>query len=88
MENILRERYHDLYKVPKIISDLPIDFPKCFPSNSIKQAFIFAKKGVENGKHLLLIGKEEIGLTQTAKWISSFFSKNKKEINRQILIYH
>jgi len=79
MENILQEKYIDLYKDPKIVSDLPIDFPKCFPSNSIKQAFEFAKMGVENGKHLLLVGKEEIGLTQTAKWISSYFSKNKKE---------
>ena len=67
MENILRERYPDLYKVPNIISDLPIHFPKCFPSNSIKQAFEFAKKGVENRKHLLLVRKEEIGLTQTTK---------------------
>ena len=79
MENILQEKYRDLYKPPGELSNLPIDFPKCFPSNSIKQAFEFAKMGVENGKHLLLIGKEEIGLTQTAKWISSYFSKNKKE---------
>jgi len=35
--------------------------------------------GVENGKHILLVGNEEIGLTQTAKWISYYFSKNKKE---------
>ena len=79
MENILQEKYPDLYKDPNEVSNLPIDFPKCFPSDSIKQAFEFAKMGVENGKHLLLVGKEEIGLTQIAKWISSYFSKNKKE---------
>ena len=79
MEDILKKKYPYLYKDCNIISDLPSDFPKCFPSSSIKKAFQFAKIGVENGKHLLLVGKGEIWLTQIAKWISAYFSKNKKE---------
>ena len=78
MENILK-KYPDLYKECNTISDLPDDFPKCFQSSTINKTFQFAKMGVENGKHILLAGEEEIGLTQIAKWISSYFSKNKKE---------
>lgn len=95
IENILQEKYPDLYQNPNLVSDLPIDFTKYFPSNSIKQAFESAKMGVENGKQLLLVGKEEISLTQIAKYISSYFSKiEKKKIiylyslrKPQLLIY-
>ena len=79
MENILKEKYPNLYNDSRSLENLPDDFPKCFPSNTLKKIFKYAKMGVENGKHLLLVGKEEIGLTQVAKWISSYFSKNKKE---------
>ena len=79
MENIIKRKYPNLYKDSNEIMDLPFDFPKCFHSSSIKKAFQFAKMGVRNGKHFLLVGQEEIGLTQIAKWISSYFSNNKKE---------
>ena len=79
MQNILEEKYKDLYKKPGEFPDLPSDFPKCFHSNSLKQAFLFAKIGIENGRHILFVGEEEIGLTQIAKWISYYFSENKNE---------
>lgn len=79
MQSILKDKYPDLYKDPKEVSDLPLDFPKCFPSKSIKRVFHFAKMGVENGKHLLIVGNEEIGLTQVAKWILHIFLKIKKK---------
>ena len=79
MEHILKKNYKDLYNDSSTIENLPPEFPKCFPSNSLKKVFQYAKMGIKNGKHLLLVGKEEIGLTQIAKWISSYFSKNKKE---------
>ena len=50
MENIFQEKYPDLYKDLNEMSNLPIDFPKCFHSDSLKQAFQFAKMGVENEK--------------------------------------
>ena len=79
MESILKEKYTDLYKNSNDILELPENFPKCFHSTSLKKAYQFSKLGVENGRHLLFVGEEEIGLTQTAIWISSYFSKNKKE---------
>lgn len=45
MENILLEKYKDLYKDPNKISNLPIDFPNCFPFDSIKQVFEITKMG-------------------------------------------
>ena len=79
IQNILKEKYKDLYKESDNLPDLPPDFPKCFHSETLKQAFLFAKIGIENGKHLLFVGEEEIGLTQIAKWISYYFSENKTE---------
>ena len=62
IESILKEKYPDLYKDPNEIPNLPVDFPKCFPSTSIRQVVQFAKMEVENGKHILLVGNEEIGV--------------------------
>lgn len=79
MQKLLSEKYEELYQDQTILPDLLSDFPKCFKSNTLKKAFKFAKMGIESGKHLLFIGNEEIGLTQIAKWISYYFSKNKEE---------
>ena len=79
MQNILKNNYPDLFENLKTLPDLPKDFPKCFPSKSLKQAFRYAKLGIESGKHLLFVGKEEIGLTQIAQWISYYFSNKKNE---------
>ena len=79
MQNILKNNYPDLFENLQTLPDLPKDFPKCFPSKSLKQAFRYAKLGIESGKHLLFVGKEEIGLTQIAQWISYYFSNKKNE---------
>ena len=79
MQDILRKKYPELSQNSPIPPSLPDKFPKCFQSKSLKQAFQFAKLGINSGKHLLFVGNEEIGLTQIAKWISHYFSKNKKE---------
>ena len=79
MQELLKEKFPELSSNSTILRNLPDDFPKCFQSKSLKQAFKFAELGINNGKHLLFVGNEEIGLTQIAKWISYYFSKNKKE---------
>ena len=35
MQDLLKEKYPDLYKDSNEVVDLPDDFPKCFHSNSI-----------------------------------------------------
>lgn len=77
MIKILSEKCGELCRDQSILSYLPIDYPKFFKSNSLKKAFKFAKIGIESDKHLLFVGKEEIGLTQLSKWISYYFSKKK-----------
>ena len=79
MQNILKKNYPDLFEDLKALPNLPKDFPKCFQSKALRQAFQFAKLGIESGKHLLFVGKEEIGLTQIAQWISYYFSNKKNE---------
>ena len=79
MQDLLKKKYNELSKNTNILPQLPENFPKCFQSKALKQAFQFAKLGIESGKHLLFVGKEETGLTQIAQWISHYFSKNKEE---------
>ena len=66
IQEILRNKYNYLYKEQNILPDLPDKFPKCFQSNTLKKAFQIAKMAIDSGKHLLFVGKEEIGLTQIA----------------------
>ena len=85
MQEILRNKYNYLYKEQNILPDLPDKFPKCFQSNTLKKAFQIAKMAIDSGKHLLFVGKEEIGLTQIAKWISYYFSDNKDKKDNNFL---
>lgn len=67
-------------ELPKkeIIPDLPKDFPKCYHSLSVKRAFYYSKIAFENGRHIIITGKQGDGLTQIAKWIAEYNSKNKQ----------
>ena len=80
MQKFLQKECPLLYKNPNEVNELPFDFPKCFPSFVLKRALQFAKMTIENGKHLLIVSKEEKGLTQIAKWISLYFSKKNQKI--------
>ena len=51
----------------------------CFHSESLKSVFYYSKISLENGRHILLVGKKGCGLTQIGKWISEAFSKNKEK---------
>ena len=79
MQKILKKDFQELSKSSSDLPNLPKDFPRCFQSKALKQAFQFAKLGINSGKHLLFVGEEETGLTQIAQWISYYFSKNRKE---------
>ena len=44
-------------------------------------------RGGENGKHLLLVGKEGSGLTQVAKWFSWYFTPEEKRKENFLFIF-
>lgn len=77
---LLKKEYILLFKDFRTISELPDDFPKCYSNFSLKKAFYFSKIARQNGRHLLIIGKEGSGITQIAKWFSWYFTP---EANRK-----
>lgn len=80
MKKMLSSNYKILYD-KEDFPDLPKDFfQNCFQSESIKRAYHYSKIAFENGRHVLFTGKQGIGLTQIAKWISLYYSRNKKDI--------
>ena len=70
---LLTNEFKNLYK-DEIIQELPENFPKCYHSLTIKRAFHYSKIAFENGRHLLITGKQGNGLTQIAKWIAEYYS--------------
>ena len=49
-------------------------------SKFIKRAFYYSKIAFNNGRHIIITGKKGDGLTQIAKWIAEYNSKNKKNV--------
>ena len=64
----------------EIILELPKDFPKCYPTLSVRRAFYYSKIAFDNRRHIIITGKKGVGLTQIAKWIAEYNSKNKKNV--------
>ncbi len=80
MKKMLSSNYKILYD-KEDFPDLPKDFfQNCFQSESIKRAYHYSKIAFENGRHVLFTGKQGIGLTQIAKWISLYYSIEIKKI--------
>ena len=77
MKKMIFDNFKDLYQ-EEIIFDLPENFPKSYHSLSVKRAFYYSKIAFDNGRHIIITGKQGDGLTQIAKWIAEYNSKDKK----------
>ena len=84
---ILKEKYPPLYKDLSKIPELPSDFPKCYSNYSLKKAFYYANIAKQNGRHLLLVGKQGTGITQVAKWLSWYFTPEEKRNENFLFIF-
>ena len=62
MKKMIFDNFKDLYQ-EEIIPDLPKDFPKCYPSLSVKRAFYYSKIAFDNGRHIIITGKQGDDLT-------------------------
>ncbi len=85
--NIIKTNYSLIYKDVKDIPELPEDFPKCYSNYAIRKAFHFAKIAKKNGRHLLIVGNKGSGITQVAKWFSSYFTPLEKRKDNFLFIF-
>ena len=79
MKNLLKQNFQMLYQ-EEYFPNLPNNFPKCFPSESVKRAYYYSKIAFENRRHVIFTGRQGIGLTQISKWIALNTSKDKNNI--------
>ena len=72
-----------LNNYPRLINDskekqIP-QFPGCYPNKSLESAVKSTLFSLENGRNVILTGKEGCGKTQVALWISDYYNKNMQE---------
>ena len=87
LQDIIKNNYSILYKDMEMIPELPNDFPKCYPNYALKKAFHFADIAKKNGRHLLIVGNKGSGITQVAKWFSSYFTPLEKRKDNFLFIF-
>ena len=77
MKKMIFDNFKDLYQ-EEIIFYLPENFPKSYHSLSVKRAFYYSKIAFDNGRHIIITGKQGDGLTQIAKWMLNIIQKIRK----------
>ncbi len=83
MKDILN-KYENLKEKDDNKIDLPKEFPKCFKNDNLIQAVNSILFSLNNQRHVMIIGEEESGLTQIARWVCEYFSnKNKKNDDKE-----
>ena len=81
---LILNKYENLKEKENITIDLPKDFPKCFKNNNLIQTVNSILFSLNNHRHIIIVGEEESGITQIARWSAEFFSKNEKNYNVKI----
>ena len=73
MKNMLTNEFKNLYN-DENNSRTSKKFFKTYHSLSIKRAFHYSKIDFENGRHILITGKQGSDFTEIAKWIAEYYS--------------
>ena len=75
---LILNKYDNLKEKNNIKINLPKEFPKCFKNDNLIQAVNSILFSLNNHRHIIIVGEEESGITQIARWSAEFFSKNEK----------
>ena len=63
---------------------LPEDFPHCYKNDNLCEAVSSVLFSLKNERHAILVGEDESGITQVARWCAECFNKmvNKEQANQ------
>ena len=75
---LILNKYDNLKEKNNIKINLPKEFPICFKNENLIQAVNSILFSLNNHRHIIIVGEEESGITQIARWSAEFFSKNEK----------
>jgi len=73
------KNFNSLANLQPSANELPKDFPKCFSNIHLIEATKSILLSLNNKRNVLIVGKNESGLTQLAKWCSFFFNESKNQ---------
>ena len=81
---LILEKYPNLKNEKEEKKKLPENFPDCFENENLIQTIDSILFSLNNQRHVMIIGEEESGLTQIARWVCEYFSnKNKKNDDKE-----
>jgi hypothetical protein len=58
--------------------ELPKEFEKCFENQSLIEVIREVEFSLDNERNVIIVGKEESGITQIARWCAQYFYGKKK----------
>ena len=59
--------------------ELPKEFEKCFENQSLIEVIREVEFSLDNERNVIIVGKEESGITQIARWCAQYFYGKKNE---------
>ena len=62
---------------------LPKEFPHCFPNNNLCETVSSVLFSLNNERHAIIVGEDESGITQVAKWCAKCFNDMKKKMKKK-----
>ena len=55
--------------------NLPEDFPHCYKNDNLCEAVSSVLFSLTNERHAIIVGEDESGITQVARWCAKCFNK-------------
>ena len=79
--------YNNLRDLKPSPLELPKDFPHCYSNNNLCETVSSVLFSLTNQRHTIIVGENETGITQVARWCAECFSKrmNKEQKNKNYL---
>ena len=78
------QKYETLKKLNPSPLKLPEDFPHCYKNDNLCEAVASVLFSLTNERHAIIVGEDESGITQVARWCAECFNKmmNKEQENK------
>ena len=76
-KNQLKEqlkKYKTLNELKSSLLSLPEEFPHCFSNDSLCETVSSVLFSLRNERHSIIVGEDESGITQVARWCADCFN--------------
>ena len=73
------KQFKTLAEIKPSLNELPVGFPECFPNEELIETTKEVLLSLNNKKNVLIVGKNESGLTQLAEWCALYFNYSNKK---------